>query len=142
MASVDDEILLKLRNLYASCRDERELDEIGTEPLLHMAKTIRRLYNGSDTDISSTQGNNDKVKGLTAAVAFLHSRGTFFISISLMGIQFWQFSAGIDALFSFDIEGDVGVDPNHMVLWFNQPEFGLPSKVIRFVLVFWFTTDC
>lgn len=36
---------------------------------------------------------------------------------------------GVDSLFSFDIEGDVGVDPNYMVLWFNQPELGLPSKV-------------
>lgn len=31
-------------------------------------------------------------------------------------------------MFGFDIEGDVGDDPNHMVLWFNQPELGLPSK--------------
>ena len=41
---------------------------------------------------------------------------------------------GIDALFSFIVEGDVGVDPNHMVLWFNQPELGLPSKVLNSVL--------
>lgn len=131
VGSVDDEILLKLRNFYASCLDERGLDEIGTEPLLHVAKTIRRLYKGSDSDISSSLGNSDKVKGLTAAVAFLHSRGAFIILTSLMSIQFLQFTAGIDALFSFNIDGDVGVDPNHMVLWFNQPEFGLPSKVIQ-----------
>lgn len=36
---------------------------------------------------------------------------------------------GIDALFSFDVEGDVGVDPNFMTLWFSQPGLGLPSKV-------------
>jgi len=88
VASVDDEVLLKLRNFYASCLDEHRLDEIGTEPLLHMAKTVRRLYKGNDTDISRTQGNNDKVKGLTAAVAFLHSRGIFVILTSLMAFNF------------------------------------------------------
>ena len=77
MNTVDDEILLKLRDLYASCLDERGLDEIGTEPLLHVAKTIRLLYKGNNIS-SSDGGNNDKIKGLTAAVAFLHSRGTFF----------------------------------------------------------------
>lgn len=86
MGSVDDEILLKLRNLYASCLDERELDEIGMEPLLHVATTIRRLYKGNDTDISSSHGNRDMDKGLTAAIAFLHSRGAFFISASLTSI--------------------------------------------------------
>lgn len=37
--------------------------------------------------------------------------------------------AGIDGLFSIDIEGDVGTDPNFMTLWFSQPSLGLPSKV-------------
>ena len=80
MGSVDDEILLKLRNFYASCLDERGLDEIGIEPLLQLAKMIRRLYKGNDTDISSSLGNSDKVKGLTVAVAFLHSKGAFSFS--------------------------------------------------------------
>jgi endothelin-converting enzyme len=88
MGSVDDEILLKLRNLYASCLDERRLDEIGIQPLLHVAKTIRQLYKRNDADISSPHGNNNKVQGLTAAVAFLHSRGTFFLLAFLMSIQF------------------------------------------------------
>jgi endothelin-converting enzyme len=88
VGTVDDEILLKLRNFYASCLDERKLDEIGTEPLLRVAKTIRRLYEGNDADISSSHGISDKVKGLTAVVAFLHSKGAFFISASLMSIQF------------------------------------------------------
>ena len=48
--------------------------------------------------------------GLTAAIAFLHSRG-------------------IGGLFNFEIDGDVGVDPNFMTLWFYQPDLGLPSKV-------------
>lgn len=80
---VDDEILQKLRNLYASCLDERGQDEIGIKPLLHVAKTIQQLYKGNDTDIS---GHSDSVKDFTAAVAFLHSRGAFFILASLIGI--------------------------------------------------------
>ena len=88
VGSVDDEILLKLRDFYASCLDEHGLDEIGTEPLLNVAKTITRLYKGSDTDISTSYGNGDNTKGLTAAVAFLHSKGAFFILASLMSIQF------------------------------------------------------
>lgn len=77
VGSVDDDILLKLRNFYASCLDERRLDEIGIEPLLRVAKMIKRLYKGDDThtDISSSNGSIDKIKGLTVAVAFLHSRG-------------------------------------------------------------------
>jgi hypothetical protein len=27
------------------------------------------------------------------------------------------------------VEGDIGVDPNLMVLWFDQAGLGLPSKV-------------
>jgi hypothetical protein len=36
---------------------------------------------------------------------------------------------GVDALFDFDIDGDVGSDPNDMTLWFSQSANGLPSKV-------------
>ncbi|KAJ3510592.1 hypothetical protein NLJ89_g4586 [Agrocybe chaxingu] len=79
VGSVDDQILTKLRDFYTSCLDERRLDDIGTTPLLHLVRTVRKLYK-------------------------------------------------IGALFSFEVEGDVGVDPNHMVLWFSQPELGLPSK--------------
>lgn len=35
---------------------------------------------------------------------------------------------GIDAFFSFGVEGDIGVDPNFLLLWFDQAELGLPSK--------------
>jgi predicted metalloendopeptidase len=38
-------------------------------------------------------------------------------------------NTGIPALFEFGIEGDVAVDPNFMILWFQQPSLGLPSKV-------------
>jgi endothelin-converting enzyme len=35
----------------------------------------------------------------------------------------------IDTLFSWAIEGNVGVDPNFMTLWFYQGGLSLPSKV-------------
>jgi predicted metalloendopeptidase len=36
---------------------------------------------------------------------------------------------GIPALFEFGVEGDSAFDPNFMILWFQQPSLGLPSKV-------------
>lgn len=72
---LDDEILSKLRGFYSSCMDESTLDDIGAAPLLHFAKIIKRLYNGNDTDITSTSETGAASTGLTAAVAFLHSKG-------------------------------------------------------------------
>lgn len=40
-----------------------------------------------------------------------------------------MYFVGIGGLFDFDVDGDVGVDPNYMTLWFSQPGLGLPSKV-------------
>ncbi|KAF8078094.1 hypothetical protein FPV67DRAFT_33082 [Lyophyllum atratum] len=103
----DNEILQKLRNFYTSCVNEDTLDDIGTAPLLQFVQTLRTIYRKDtlDLDVEDQKDSAD----LTAALAYLHSQG-------------------IDALFSFDIEGDVGKDPNHMVLWFSQPSLGLPSK--------------
>ncbi|KAF5324773.1 hypothetical protein D9611_004556 [Ephemerocybe angulata] len=113
----DAEILKKLGDQYKSCLDEKYLNEIGEKPLRHIVKVIRKLYREEDTDITAKvfkgeqEGTDStpKFNGLTAALSYLHSRG-------------------IPALFGFDIEGDVGEDPNKMALWFNQPELGLPSK--------------
>ncbi|KAK7023952.1 Endothelin-converting enzyme 1 [Favolaschia claudopus] len=108
----EDEILLqKLRNFYSSCLNENRLDEIGTEPLIHFTKTLKKFFR--EKGLVITKEKDDKptltVKGFTAALAFLHSRG-------------------VEALFSFSVEGDVGVDPNFMSLWFDQASLGLPSK--------------
>lgn len=113
-SSPDDQLLAKVRGMYASCLNEDQLDKIGAEPLLHFVQTLRNLFRGKSLEIKSDSETqkNDK-QGLTAALAFLHSRG-------------------VDALFEFGIEGDVGVDPNLMTLWFNQPSLGLPSKVCGF----------
>lgn len=37
--------------------------------------------------------------------------------------------AGINVLFDFDVDGDVGVDPDFMTLQFSQAGLGLPAKV-------------
>jgi endothelin-converting enzyme len=90
--------------------DEKRLDELGEDPLVYFVQTIRDLFRGESIEIGIAGDDEDeKRKGLTAAISFLHSRG-------------------IDALFSFDVDGDSGVDPNAMTLWFSQPGLGLPSK--------------
>ncbi|KAI0363474.1 Metalloprotease [Pilatotrama ljubarskyi] len=106
----DEQILKKLRGLYKSCMDEDKLNDIGEKPLADMAKTIRELYRGKTTVIDSLASKDEKQRArLTATVAYLHSRA-------------------IDALFSYQIDGDVGDDPNLMTLWISQPDLGLPSK--------------
>lgn len=125
----DAQLLTKLRDFYSSCLDEKNLDEIGSAPLVHLVNIVRELYNGSSTDISSQLKLDDPKKdSLTAAVAFLHSRGALIILLRGLVLILLHI-VGIGALFGFEIEGDVGVDPNHMVPWFNQPSLGLPSKV-------------
>ncbi|KIY74398.1 zincin [Cylindrobasidium torrendii FP15055 ss-10] len=104
----DGQLLGKIRGMYNSCLNEDKLDAIGMEPLLHFVHTIRHLLHEESTGITAQEKTKVSAKGLTAAIAFMHSRG-------------------LDALFSFNIEGDVGVD-NTLSLWFNQPPLGLPAK--------------
>lgn len=89
--------------------NESYLDTRGHEPLMVVINNIRQMYRRKELVIKGEIEEN-AFQGLTAALAYMHSRG-------------------LGALFSFDIEGDVGVDPNHLVLWFSQPSLGLPSKV-------------
>lgn len=76
-ASSDDQVLGKLRGLYSSCMDEDKLNDIGTEPLLHFVGTVRRLFRGESTDIIPLlkRDEDEGERNLTAALAFLHSRG-------------------------------------------------------------------
>jgi endothelin-converting enzyme len=104
----DGKILGQLRGLYQSCMDEELLDARGSGPLIYLVRTLRNLFRRQSTEISSDDVTLRR-EGLTAALSFLHSRG-------------------IGALFDFSVEGDVGVDPNYMVLWFAQPSLGLPAK--------------
>jgi len=57
--------------------DEKRLDLLGEEPLLHFVQTTRDLFRGESTEIevAGDDGDKKKRKGLTAAIAFLHSRG-------------------------------------------------------------------
>lgn len=64
--------------------DEDKLDEIGTAPLRHVVDIVRKLYNGNDTDITAAEQGDVNVKGLTAALAFLHSRGTQYFPLSVV----------------------------------------------------------
>jgi endothelin-converting enzyme len=101
--SYDDQIVQKLRGLYSSCMDERTLDKRGISPLMNVISIVQRLYKGEKKTFSTPGSPDYEVKdrqGLTAAIAYLHSRS-------------------IGALFSFDIDGDVGQDPNFMSLWFE-----------------------
>lgn len=105
--------------------DEAHIEELGAEPLQEFVNTIRKLFQNEGTVVDgpdptqvvlSAGKSENKTKGLTAALAFVHSRG-------------------IGAFFNFDVEGDVGKDPNLMTLQFEQPSLGLPSKVRRLVLL-------
>ncbi|KAH8813440.1 endothelin-converting enzyme 1 [Flagelloscypha sp. PMI_526] len=98
----------KLQGFYDSCIDEERLNKVGDAPLRAFIDSLRMIYSGNTMD----KGIDGTVTGgsdITAALTFLHSHG-------------------IDALFSFIVEGDVGVDPDQLVLWFYQPSLGLPSK--------------
>ncbi|KAF8610076.1 zincin [Ceratobasidium sp. AG-I] len=124
--SPDARTLTKLKNLYASCVNEPLLDKIGATPLLEVVKTIKDLLNGDlkspvykgpgrkygvpeSPDEEEDEPRKVTVEGLTAAVAYLHSRS-------------------VDVLFEFGIDGDAGLDPDLMTLQFSQGGTGLPSK--------------
>jgi endothelin-converting enzyme len=72
--SADQELLIKLRNLYFSCMDEDTLGQLGEGPLKDFVDHIKKLYRGESTAITNTD-DDDKRERLTAALAFLHSRG-------------------------------------------------------------------
>ncbi|KAJ7771710.1 hypothetical protein B0H16DRAFT_1514445 [Mycena metata] len=107
--SYDEQLLQKLRGFYSSCLNENRLDEIGTEPLIHFVRTVQKLFRRESLEVTAAKSEEENLKGLTPAMAFLHSRG-------------------VDALFSFQVDGDVGIDPNYMTLWFDQAPLGLPAK--------------
>jgi endothelin-converting enzyme len=107
--SADQQLLTKLRNTYYSCMDEDTLDQLGEGPLKDFVGHVKKLYRGESTGVTYADDDDKKREGLTAALAFLHARG-------------------IPGLFEFGVEGDAAVDPNFMMLWFQQPELGLPSK--------------
>jgi hypothetical protein len=75
-------VLEKLRALYSSCLDEPYLARLGQDPLMRVVRTIRMLFWEKNT-LSGTPAEDEemsaasKIKGdgLTAALAYVHSRG-------------------------------------------------------------------
>ena len=96
--SYDHQILKKLRNLYGSCMNEKELNRRGIKPLLKVVKEIQSLYRHGPERVA---GDLVDRRGLTAAMTFLHSRG-------------------IGGLFSFYFDGDIKENPDMMTLWFRS----------------------
>ena len=107
------------------------MDKVGATPLLEVVKTIKDLLDGDlkspiykgpgrkygvpqSPDEEEDEPRKVTTEGLTAAVAYLHSRS-------------------VDVLFEFGIDGDAGLDPDLMTLQFSQGGTGLPSKVSMFV---------
>jgi len=111
--------------------DESTLNQLGEGPLKDFVAQVKRLYRGESTGMADDNGDDEEREGLTAALAFLHSRGDGHLRgpVSLYPLTF---HTGIPALFEFGVEGDVALDPNFMILWFQQPTLGLPSKVCTY----------
>ena len=74
--SADQQLLTKLRNLYHSCMDEDTLDQLGEGPLKDFVGHVRKLYRGESTGVIYANDDDKRREGLTAALAFLHSRGS------------------------------------------------------------------
>lgn len=107
---------------------------------------VDRILNGETAESSIVKEEEDveetdfkekepsrKTK-LTNALAYLHAKGESLISVHsfqrlelTLGDDF-SLSSGISALFEFNVEGDVGVDPQFQVLSLYQSSTGLPAK--------------
>jgi endothelin-converting enzyme len=55
--------------------DESTLDQLGEGPLKDFVAQVKKLYHGESTEIANSNGDDKEREGLTAALAFLHSRG-------------------------------------------------------------------
>jgi endothelin-converting enzyme len=113
--------------------DESTLDQLGEGPLKDFVAEIKKLYRGDSTGITDGNDEDKEREGMTAALAFLHSRG----DNHLRPVPSYPLTTrtGIPALFEFGVEGDAALDPNSMILWFQQPTLGLPSKVCTYLLI-------
>lgn len=79
-SSYDEQTLAKLQSYYASCTNEDLLNERDSGPLLDVVKVVKALYRSHSTKIiplasQDVPAGEKEQDGLTAAVAFLHSRG-------------------------------------------------------------------
>lgn len=72
VTSDDDQLLTKLGGFYSSCMNESRLDERGHEPLMVVINNIRQLFKGRK------EPEENKFKGLAAALAYMHSQGKLY----------------------------------------------------------------
>jgi endothelin-converting enzyme len=114
--------------------DESTLDQLGEGPLKDFVVEVKRFYRGESNGIADRNGDDKEREGLTAALAFLHSRGDKYLREPVSPCPLTSHT-GIPALFEFGVEGDSALDPNSMILWFQQPTLGLPSKVCTCPLI-------
>ncbi|CDZ96882.1 M13 family peptidase [Phaffia rhodozyma] len=141
--------LLKLKTVFDDCMAEDHLDALSYYPLVPLIEDIKSLfpvvYTSHDEDHEEEDDavfdaqeietdskhhhdhqpkhhpkHHDHKKGskeeakrrkdkLTKVLSYLHSKG-------------------IDSLFSFENEGDIGDDPQKQILWLYQDGLGLPAK--------------
>jgi endothelin-converting enzyme len=73
--SADRQLLTKLRNLYYSCMDEDTLDQLGEGPLKDFVGHVKKLYRGEPSGTTDYEDDDKRRKGLTSALAYLHSKG-------------------------------------------------------------------
>ncbi|KZT44083.1 zincin [Sistotremastrum suecicum HHB10207 ss-3] len=109
-AGPDDVTRAKLANLYASCTNETQLNDLGSEGLLKLTRKVRNLWSATpEAPEEDTLRHAQLREKFTDAVADLHS-------------------IDISAFFDIGIEGDEGDDPNFLVPIFSQPSLGLLAK--------------
>jgi len=82
-SSQDADLLRKLRRFYSSCLNEQGLEDRGAIPLLNFVQTMKTLYHGGELQISAHRSDDDGLTDLTAALAYVHSRGQFNTVYSL-----------------------------------------------------------
>lgn len=77
----DDILLKKLRGLYDACMDEELLNARGADPLIRVIRELRKRFRGDVYDplvsenVDTSDSKEKERLGLTAAVAYLHTRG-------------------------------------------------------------------
>ncbi|KAF9233936.1 hypothetical protein BU15DRAFT_90170 [Melanogaster broomeanus] len=99
--------------------DASGYDNSWDDQLLHK---LRTLYNSC-----MDEGKLDYL-GQVPLQQFVNNIRKIYRGRRLSNALGYMHSRGVDALFEFFIDGDAGVDPNAMTLWFTQPTLGLPSK--------------
>lgn len=108
------------------------MDRASAVAALRQSQRFGRASEEKPTYEIEAQGSDETVDKertakLTKTLAYLHSRGqSRTISISKGSLTDKK---GVDALFSFNVEGDAGGEDSQIQsLWFYQTSGGLPSK--------------